>query len=247
MAVSNRSLNHERRAYADVRLWQAWKGLSFLVPEQETLIKFDPEAMPSLSAARQTLLVLWPYGDLRSHLEALPHPVQIEVHVGPLTRGDLEKEAYPAYASYTFEPLGEKPAAPIARFGDSIELTDFTVETEGHVQEVRLMWRARDPIDEDYTAFVYLCRARCAEDSVVAQHDEQPGEGYYPTRLWFPGDVIVDAHTFELPRGEPIPSSVAVGLYSWPSIERLPVTSPSGTPVGDKLILPTGDQGHDPD
>lgn len=74
----------------------------------------------------------------------------------------------------------------------------------------------------------------------MAQDDAQPGDGYYPTHLWHPGDVVVDAHTLELPAGELTAPKIAVGLYAWPTLERLPVTTPSGS-TADMLILPVGD------
>jgi hypothetical protein len=52
--------------------------------------------------------------------------------------------------------------------------------------------------------------------------------GFYPTSLWQPGEVIAD--TYELS-----PSSlcrrIAVGMYLWPSMERL------RTPTGDTVFI----------
>lgn len=241
IAVSKPTSGRQHNVYMDKRLWQAWKGLSFLVPEQEGLTRFDPDAMPPLTSAGPSLLLLWPYGNLESHLAALPHPVRIEPQVGPPTRGDLEDRAYPAYASYLFEPLGGQPAAPLARFGESIELVDFTSHTEGRTQEVRLTWRAAYRPSDDYTVFVSLCETTCTESDRVVQDDQQPGTQFYPTSLWFPGDTVVDIREIELPPGKSAPSKAAVGLYSWPALERLPVTGPSGTEQRDMFVLPTGD------
>jgi hypothetical protein len=239
-AVSGQPPEQERRVYLDKRLWEAWEALPFLVPEQQALITFRPDNPPRPSPTEETLLLLWPYDDLRPYLAALPHPAQIEAHVGPLTRGDLEKKAYPAYASYRVEPLEGRQPAPLARFGASIELIDLAVEAKGRVWDVRLLWRAQERPDEAYTVFVYACDDRCAGDQLMAQDDAQPGDGYYPTHLWHPGDVVVDVHTLELPPREAATPRVAVGLYTWPTLERLPVTTPAGS-AADMLILPIGD------
>jgi hypothetical protein len=247
MVVPREGVNHKRRVYLDTRLWQAWEGLSFLVPEQQALVRFQPNSVPSLPSAEPILLLLWPYDDLRPYLAALPHPAQIEAHAGPLTRGDLEREAYPGYASYLVEPLTGQQPLPLFRFGESIQLTDLAIEREERTWHVRLHWSAQARLDEDYTVFVCVCHDQCAEDELIAQDDAQPGDGYYPTHVWRPGDVVVDVHTLDLPPSEPTASTIAVGLYTWPSLERLPVTTPSGTSVGDMVVVSVGDGSDDTD
>jgi len=238
MAASRHQLDQERHVLLDVRLWQAWKGLSFLVPQQPALTTFQPKAPPSVPSHGETLLLLWPYDDLQPYLRALPHPAQVQAHVGPLTRGDLEEKAYPAYASYQIEPLSGEPPAPLARFGESIELSDLTVETDGRTWEVQLLWRARTNPDDTYTAFVAVCDGQCSGDQLLAQDDAPPGGDYFPTLWWRPGDVVVDAHTLELPARALSEPRVAVGLYAWPNLERLPVTRPTGTAPMDMLVVP---------
>jgi len=246
-AVSNRPIENERRVYLDVRLWQAWEGLSFLVPEQQALVKFQPHGTLAPAPADRTLLLLWPYDDLQPYLAALPHPAQIEAHAGPLTRGDLEEEAYPAYASYQAAPLPAQAPAPLARLGDAIELIDIAIEARGQVWDVRLLWSTREELDEDYTAFVYVCDDQCTGDQLIAQDDAQPGDGYYPTHVWRPGDIIADRHSLELPPSQLATPKIAVGLYTWPTLERLPVTRASRASSEDMLILPIGGQTHDAD
>jgi len=241
LAVSNDSALPEGHVYLDRRLWQAWKGLAFLVPSQRAVVKFQPNDTLPLQGREPMLLLLWPYDDLQPYLEALPHPARIEAHAGPLTRGDLEKEAYPAYAAYRVEPLNGQPRAPLARFGESIELIDFTIEKRERVWEVHLTWSARARPTEAYTAFVSLCEDRCKQGDVLAQDDAQPGRGHYPTQWWHPGDVVVDVHTLEFPSEGRTAASIAVGMYTWPSLERLPVTQPVGSSSEDMLILPVVD------
>jgi hypothetical protein len=246
-AASKDKGSEERRVYLDMRLWRAWEGLAFLVPDQQALVRFQPNGTLPPAATDQILLLLWPYDDLRPYVAALPHPAQIEARAGPLTRGDLEKTPYPAYASYRVGPRKEQHVAPLARFGESIELADLDVETEGHTWQVRLLWSTQDSVDEDYTAFVAVCDDRCTGDRLMAQDDAEPGAGYYPTSLWHPGDVIVDVRTLELSPRELAAPRIAVGLYAWPALERLPVTMPSGAPSADMLILPLGNGGGDAD
>jgi hypothetical protein len=246
-AVSNPHVEQERRVYLDIRLWQAWKGLSFLVPEQQALITFQPDGTPPLSTVDQTLLLVWPYDDWQTYLAALPHPAQVEAHAGPLTRGDLEEQPYTAYASYRVGPIREQGPTSLARFGDAIELVDVTIANKGSIWDVRLSWSTQEKLKEDYTTFVYVCDDRCTDGDLMAQDDGQPGDGYYPTHMWHPGDIVVDTHQLEVPPDELAAPTIAVGLYSWPALERLPVTSASAASSEDMFILVMGDRRHDED
>ena len=239
LAATAPSVGDHRRAYVDRRLWQAWESLAFLVPE-ETVARVLPRTTENLALPDRSLIVLWPHGDLQATLEPLPHPATVEVRVGPLTRGDLEERPYPAYASYYVTPIAEQGSGSVARFGDAIELVDYRITPDEMGWRARLLWRAASKPTEDYTAFVYLCNEICDAERILAQDDAQPGTLFYPTRAWYPGDVIVDDRSLELRADRPAAPSatLAVGLYSWPAMERLPVTEPAGTWSDGMLLLP---------
>ena len=239
MAIRGKPDSGDRHVHLDARLWQAWRGLAFLVPEQESLLRFQPDSPPPVEPDRETLLFLWPYDDLKPYLAELPRPVRIAPRTGPLTRGDLEEKAYPAYASYHIQPMEEHTPTTLARFGDAIELTDVSVERSDREWRVNLAWSAATAPDTDYTAVVYACDGRCSQ--ATAQDDAQPGGRYYPTHWWRPGDVVVDVRALKLPAEELRTPKLAVGLYAWPSLERLSVTSPSGPARADAFILPLVD------
>lgn len=231
----------QRRVYLDRRLWQAWESVPFLVPAPKTLTLFNPQDALSLGPADEWLLLVWPYDDLQRYIAALPHPGQIEAHAGPAARGDLEEEAYPAFVSYRATRLREQPYEPLAQFGESIELVDFGIEIDESAWNVRLLWRARQAPELPYTVFVCLCDDLCTQGSLLAQRDTQPGDGFYPTTLWRAGDVIEDVYSLTAPSLESPNPSVAVGLYTWPTLEHLPVTAPSGKPLGTMFVLPIRD------
>lgn len=239
--VPDHRLRPRRHVYVDERLWQSWEGLSFLVEEQGALTTFSPGTAPVLSPTDEALLLLWPYEDLQPYLTGLPHPTRVEVDTGPLTRGDLEKFAYPAYAAFYLEPIEPQPHAPIAQFGKSIELVDYQIRVAGRMWQVRLAWRAKVRPDISYTASVYLCEMPCQPTQPMAQHDVQLGGEHYPTEMWRPGDIVVGLHTLDLPAVEVDAPALAVGVYSWPSLRRLPVTRHSQPLPHDTLILPVDD------
>ncbi|MCB0166807.1 MAG: hypothetical protein KDI79_21450 [Anaerolineae bacterium] len=86
---------------------------------------------------------------------------------------------------------------------------------------LKLYWQSEAPLPTDYTTFVHL---RNAAGETVAQKDQPPLEGAYPTSLWDPGEIIADEVTIPLP--EELPSgeySLVVGLYDLTTGLRLPV------------------------
>jgi hypothetical protein len=72
----------------------------------------------------------------------------------------------------------------------------------------------------------------------VAHDDGEPGNGYHPTGLWRPGDLIVDKHILEVGQDELNDARLLVGLYVWPTIEQLEARGPDDTPLGTQLSLP---------
>ncbi len=120
-------------------------------------------------------------------------------------------------------PAAENPPArpADARFGDAdpggaIRLLGFDIEPEmlapGDTATIRLHWQPLHPLGQDYTTFVHLVNA---EGRVVGASDHRPGGVYYPTSLWKPGEVLVDAHSLALALdlGRP-PYALEVGLYT---------------------------------
>jgi 4-amino-4-deoxy-L-arabinose transferase-like glycosyltransferase len=228
-----------RQAYVDGRLWDEWAAIPFLVPEAGEVVRIPTEMppFPPLQGGDMrggaTLLLLWPYKEVERYQNLLPRNARIEVHAGPPTQGDLEDTPYAAYVAYTAETRAGQPAGYLARFGDKIALVGYEVEASDQEWQVRLEWEVLETPVENYTVFVHLRDG----ERLVAQDDGEPCEGHYPTGLWRSGDVIVDSHVLEPPReweGEP---RLAVGLYLWPTMEPLEVTTQSGESLGDEFVI----------
>jgi hypothetical protein len=122
-------------------------------------------------------------------------------------------------------------------FGDLIELerAAFPATTRaGQPVEYTLVWRARAKIADDYTVFLHLLDA---DGQLVANDDGQPLGALYPTSVWEPGEVVVDARVLgaDLPPGD---YQVEAGLYQLDTGERL-ATSGAGEPLGDRVALGT--------
>jgi 4-amino-4-deoxy-L-arabinose transferase-like glycosyltransferase len=143
----------------------------------------------------------------------------------------------------------EVPHPRQLRLGEAVQLMGYDLEAEGGCRVVEaagdadlrltiadpgtctlaltLYWRALDVMDENYTVFTHLAGAG---SQIWAQHDGQPQGGGFPTREWFPKDVIVDEHRLAL-SGENVPPGphvLEVGMYQLESNTRLPARGPEG-------------------
>jgi 4-amino-4-deoxy-L-arabinose transferase-like glycosyltransferase len=127
---------------------------------------------------------------------------------------------------------------PVAQFGP-LHLLDYDVgEPVGNSLPVRLTWQVQAvPAGADYTIFLHLYRAGETEAAPLAQRDSMPCEGGYPTGHWQAGEIVVDAHWLSLPADVNGPVVLALGLYTWPALERLPLTETAAALPGHRLIL----------
>jgi len=132
------------------------------------------------------------------------------------------------------------PIEPLdMQFGDSIELLGFTAPTQvkpGEGLTLHLVWRALGRIPEDLVIFTHLIDS---EGTLAAQDDAWPVGGMYPTSHWKAGEVVAYNVTIRVPAdAAPGTYRLQVGIYRWPSIERLPV---SGTAQTQDSTVQLGD------
>jgi hypothetical protein len=120
-------------------------------------------------------------------------------------------------------------------FGERIMLLGYDRELLEGTLQLNLYWQAERPLDWNWTVFVHLLGEA---GTLVAQHDNQPRDGRYPTSVWDPGEVVDDHHQLVLPVAVPDGDyRVVVGLYSVESGERLPVLDNEGKAVEDSIVL----------
>ena len=106
----------------------------------------------------------------------------------------------------------------------------------GESLKVYLYWQSIGVPPRDFTAFVHLLDASGA---LCAQSDAAPRNGTYPTSVWTPGEIVLDARTLTLPPDAP-PGTyhLEIGMYEWPSLQRLPMTDAANRAQGDHYVLP---------
>jgi len=139
--------------------------------------------------------------------------------------------------------IAEDEALPLtpsgATFGEALQLAGYAVPATVHPDEaaaLHFVWQSVAPMSEDFTVFVHLLDPAGA---LVAQSDAQPVGNAYPTSAWGVGDVVAYNIALKLPAdAAPGQYTVRVGIYRWPSLERLTVANVAGEP-SDVLQLTT--------
>jgi hypothetical protein len=97
--------------------------------------------------------------------------------------------------------------------------------------QVALCWESVAALADDYTVFVH---AYNAAGELLATGDGPPMRGAFPTRLWMPGDRVLDVHDLTL-EGSDKPAYIAVGLYHPIRGERLPAVQGETRLVNDAV------------
>lgn len=125
--------------------------------------------------------------------------------------------------------------------GGVIRLRGYHLSEVGPLQAggtltVTLYWESTTRLQEDFTVFVHLI-----DDSehLVGQHDSPPVLGWYPTRYWRPNTLVPDPHPIVLDADLTSGAyRLLVGMYRWPSLERLPAFLPDGSRwPHDRILL----------
>jgi 4-amino-4-deoxy-L-arabinose transferase-like glycosyltransferase len=151
-----------------------------------------------------------------------------------------------AFERYEFDGMRayrlDLPSSPPFELGSSIAnviiLDGYDLSSDvlapGDTLDVTLFWRRTGPIDEDYAVFVHLLDE---QGTIRGQHDAPPLLGAYPTSQWEEDLLLPDVHTLLIdPAAPPDQYRLLVGMYRWPSVERLSAYQPDGTRYPNDLI-----------
>ena len=135
-----------------------------------------------------------------------------------LSRGDL--------------PAARQPARYILDNAIGLDRVQLVRDIESSIT-LTLTWQSLQTVPYDATMFIHL---KGTGTGVVAQIDRQPLDGRCPTSVWLPGQIVTDV--IHLPLGEyDGPLTLNMGMYMWPSLERLPVKDASGILQQDNVIV----------
>jgi hypothetical protein len=154
----------------------------------------------------------------------------------------LELMGQPVTVDYIVVRPEESPPAPVmapVAFGDGITLIDSELPGEpwtlGEEAAVRLTWQAETAKRRRYTTFVHMV----GPNGLVAQYDQEPFGGFFPTSDWLAGVPVSDVYPLELPDDLPAGEyQLLAGLYEPETGERLSWLD-HGAPAGDAFPFAT--------
>ena len=159
-------------------------------------------------------------------------PVSDKLYLGPI-------KLSPAPPSET--ELAEAQRVNVT-FGQVLKLLGWSMPSEpihpGGLLTPVLYWQKQGARKaKDYTVFLHLLDS---SGRIRAQVDSQPYQGAYPTSLWDAGEVIRDVYSMPVP-GDLPPGvyTLELGLYEYPSMQRLNAVGGSGQMEADRWALGT--------
>lgn len=131
------------------------------------------------------------------------------------------------------------PAPPPAyTFGAELALEAYQLTPEkpgaGQPLTIEMRWRPLQPPRADYTVFAHLVDAQGTQ---LAGNDQPLTDGYYPSSLWEPGEVITHTHHLSLPALLPDGAyEIRIGVYEPVSGQRLPARDRADRPQQDDQV-----------
>ncbi len=125
--------------------------------------------------------------------------------------------------------VGLPAPALLANFVHIVGHNGLRPVASGAVWDVH--WRTADnPDPADYHIFNHLLEATGAR---VAQADGAA----FAARQWRAGDTVISRFVLPLPPDAPLPLSMRVGMYRFPSLESVPVLDAAANPAGEAIAI----------
>ena len=151
---------------------------------------------------------------------------------------------YP-YSQFFEVPPNTKPNLTLlstqTSFAGGVRLIGYDMPSAASPNDrltVNLYWRLDDRLRDELLVFVHF--GRVGDLQPLAQHDGSPCDKGLPTTQWAANVVYPDSHSIQLPNDLKAGTyEIRVGVYRWPSQERLEVTQ-SEKKVLEKTILVLG-------
>lgn len=229
------------RVAIDERLVRDYPSIAFLVDQPFESVPDGLQPAP-LQPTDRALFFRWPYEDWWQALTPLDGSHAVRVTAGPLARGDRDAQPFYAYVRVQAEPTALS-LTPEARFANGVQLLGHSIERLSDTQwRLRTLWHVTEPISTDHTFFVHLLSA----GQVVLTADGDTGDGFYPIKLWRPGDVIVDERTLAVaPQFDRTQLLIELGVYDRATNQRVVVLDAAQAVINDAILLggPAGEIG----
>ncbi len=123
-------------------------------------------------------------------------------------------------------------------FNRQITLTGYHLDQPlqaGDELQITLLWQVEAPVTVDFTVFAQLVQA---DNTIAAQRDSKPQDGFYPIPAWQSGEQVIDRHSVPLPADLPPGNyDLLVGLYEAGSGARLQILDGAGQFQSDHVRI----------
>jgi hypothetical protein len=164
---------------------------------------------------------IYPEGELRpAGPDFYGQPFFTAYRVGAGVTAQIEPSyAAPANWEGAIRFLGYDLSAEVVRPGETLVLT--------------LYYRALSPVERDYVVFTHLLGPENPEtgNRLWSQKDGEPCETFYPTSVWYVGEIVRDVVSLPVPEDAPSGTyELQMGFYTWPDMVHL-TTDVAGTPA----------------
>jgi len=165
---------------------------------------------------------------------------------------------YDLHSGQTLEPAGgEKPLLgpveiprweslsvealdiehPIRANLGKVSLLGYNIESgfrPGDNIHLTLFWQCLEQMEQSYTVFTHLIDAG---DNIVAQKDNPPVDGFYPTTKWEVGEIVRDQYDLLISPDSPVGGyKIEVGMYLAETGERLAVNGDDAVQLTEVTI-----------
>jgi hypothetical protein len=155
-----------------------------------------------------------------------------------IVEAPTSEKSGPATARTQVKPVAVKNGA-ILGDGQQIELVGATFApasvTPGDTTRIVLVFRAVQPLPEDWQIFVHVEDAEGRQERINADHPPRR-----PTSSWRPGEIVQDEFVLNLPPGWRVRAvNIFVGLWLPRTEARMKVRNPEAvrTDGNDRVLL----------
>jgi hypothetical protein len=141
-----------------------------------------------------------------------------------------ERREFGEMRAYRLDLPRRDPISTLARFENGIELRGYALSRgdlhPGDVLTVMLFWSGTELVPEPPHVFVHLVHE---DGGLWGQHDSPVGEDERQANRSGESGLVFDVHQVQLsPEAPPGRYLLTVGMYPWPSLERVPAFLPDG-------------------
>lgn len=148
----------------------------------------------------------------------------------PLTAHDPSgSEITPILTQFNLSQTAGIPVNARTNFGEQFGVIDLALGPSalkpGDTIKLSVTLQAHQVPDANYVLFAHLVDA---QSKIIAQHDAQPLDNSYPTKLWNANEQVRDTLTLKIPQNAVAGNyTLEFGMYRASDLQRLPVNGAS--------------------